>query len=355
MKHIVCIIDGTWQTPTNVSATENFSNAYSLNWMLDNRSDDGSEQVVFYFSGLGSDKKSQPYTAGAFARGIDHQIAEVYINIASNFRSGPAGDDPDRIYIFGFSRGAVAARAVAGMISSCGLLRPSRMDQYPAVWRAFVANSPIPPGLARFCHSDVAIDFVGVFDTVFGDYRMSSQFSDLKFPNLDLPARVRTGVHILALDETRMFFSPMLWEGHNAETQHLEQIWMPGVHSDVGGVYGSRFLGVRALKAMLDRVSAYTPLKFNKASVAVHDALLSDGITKPEVNDELAGRWRYLPRRRRKASARFSNQYLHELAEKMDGFELPIRGRRRTYDYSRFCQTYRPETFRNWTGPIAWW
>ena len=53
----------------------------------------------------------------------------------------------------------------------------------------------------------------------------------------------------------------MTWDQRSPE-QHLEQIWMPGVHSDIGGVYPESTLGDLSLLTMIDRVKAHTELNF---------------------------------------------------------------------------------------------
>ncbi len=50
-------------------------------------------------------------------RGINRQIRRVYGFIASRYRPG------DRIFLFGYSRGAYAVRSLAGVIDQVGLLR----------------------------------------------------------------------------------------------------------------------------------------------------------------------------------------------------------------------------------------
>ncbi len=50
-------------------------------------------------------------------RGINRQIRRVYGLLASRYRPG------DRIWLFGYSRGAYAVRALAGLIDRVGLLR----------------------------------------------------------------------------------------------------------------------------------------------------------------------------------------------------------------------------------------
>jgi hypothetical protein len=53
----------------------------------------------------------------------------------------------------------------------------------------------------------------------------------------------------------------MTWD-HKSDEQHLEQIWMPGVHSDIGGVYPEGTLGDLSLITMIDRVKTHTKLQF---------------------------------------------------------------------------------------------
>ena len=353
MKHIVCVIDGTWQTATVKKTDNNFSNAYNLNWMLDNRTDDGSDQVVFYFSGLGTDEKSQPYTAGAFARGLDHQIAEAYINIASNYRRSPNGDIPDKIYLFGFSRGSVAARAIAGMISHCGLLHPSRMNLYDDVYAAFINGEPISGELRNYVYGGVAVEFVGVFDTVFGDYSMSRRFNELEFPDLDLPEAVKVGVHILSIDESRKFFAPMLWD-RCGPGQVLEQIWMPGVHSDIGGVYANRYIGLRALRSMIDRIQAYTQLRFSKELLNNVDTIMAAPDSTPHINNELILPWQFLPKITRRVSSSAQYQYLHPVVSELSGYTMAVRRSEQRYDIKRFLGQSDLPFFYDWHAMPRW-
>lgn len=355
MKHIVCVIDGTWQTPTSRKASENFSNAYALNWMLDTRTDAGEDQVVLYFSGLGSDRRSQPYTEGAFARGLDHQIAEAYINIASNYRANPLGGAADKIYIFGFSRGAVAARAIAGMIAQCGLLRPTRMNHYQDIWEHFTKGTPLSQSIQKFCHSSVPIEFVGVFDTVFGDYRMAAKFNDLTFPNLMLPSLIKVGVHILAIDERRLFFTPMLWSGKTQDSQALEQIWMPGVHSDIGGVYGANYFGIIALRTMIDRVTAHTDLRFVKVLVDHLDSTMLSENALPQINNELVFPWCFLPKVQRRHTQAATHQYLHPIVTEVSGFQMQIRKTARArYSTGNFATGDTVPVFTEWHSVERW-
>src|SRR4051794_27643487 len=68
----------------------------------------GVPQITFYFSGVGA---RRDISSTATGRGFDEIIIEAFINLASNYMEG------DSIYLFGFSRGAAAARAFSGILS----------------------------------------------------------------------------------------------------------------------------------------------------------------------------------------------------------------------------------------------
>ncbi|OIQ43186.1 MAG: hypothetical protein BM560_03145 [Roseobacter sp. MedPE-SWde] len=65
----------------------------------------------------------------AFGRGLENDVLGAYSFLCKNYRDGlGAGHHGrDRIYIFGFSRGAYAARVLAGFIYNFGLLKPERL------------------------------------------------------------------------------------------------------------------------------------------------------------------------------------------------------------------------------------
>jgi hypothetical protein len=83
---------------------------------------------------------------------------------------------------------------------------------------------------------------------------------------------VRHGFHALAIDEMRRPFNPTLWtlrtdkeQAKDAEqAPNVEQMWFPGVHSNVGGGYDSSGLSDLALAWMIARVGEKTGLEFNE-------------------------------------------------------------------------------------------
>ena len=47
----------------------------------------------------------------------------------------------DKIYCFGFSRGAFTARAIAGMITDFGVIKPSSMQHFASLFAAYKTNT----------------------------------------------------------------------------------------------------------------------------------------------------------------------------------------------------------------------
>ena len=86
------------------------------------------QQHIYYQPGLGTRAGpgfSLPVTnwvariAGlAFGYGIRDDIRDAYVFIMNNWRPG------DRLYLFGFSRGAYTVRALAGLIHMYGIAMP---------------------------------------------------------------------------------------------------------------------------------------------------------------------------------------------------------------------------------------
>src|ERR1041384_3487683 len=61
--------------------------------------------------------------------GIKESVRGMYEALAEHH-----SDAQDRIYLFGFSRGAFAVRALAGLIYRCGLPQPGTRPDFDHVW-----------------------------------------------------------------------------------------------------------------------------------------------------------------------------------------------------------------------------
>ena len=200
-------------------------------------------------------------SAGATGRGIHKNILDGYRYIVQNYAAN------DKIFLFGFSRGAYTVRALSGLINNCGILKRPDARLISEAWKIYKSPSAKnePKGEAaklfyrNHCHLSKKVHFIGVWDTVgalgipfslMGLLDRHDEFYDTKMgPNISI-AR-----HALAIDEQREDFEPTVWTPRPGVS--LKQVWFAGVHTDVGGSYPpDKNTGIRAsdtpLKWMLD-------------------------------------------------------------------------------------------------------
>ena len=175
-------------------------------------------------------------------RGINRQIRRAYGFIASRYHPG------DRIFLFGYSRGAYGVRSLAGIIDRVGLLRSEHatVRNIRQAYRHYELSpdSEVADTFAReYCHPNVEIEMIGVWDTVKSlgiRFPILWRYSHVKhaFHNHLLGDSVRHGFHALALDETRDAYAPVMWEQRPDWRGVLEQMWFRGSHGDIGGHLG---------------------------------------------------------------------------------------------------------------------
>jgi uncharacterized protein (DUF2235 family) len=221
---------------------------------------------------LGIVGRIQTAWEGITGTGIGDNILEAYTEVARQYRPG------DRIYIIGFSRGAYTARATAGAIRACGVLKPSNLRYAPALISLYRARHrrghgramgvPIRP---EFVWQPVPIEMLGVFDTVasLGAPLWGWWFNPRGVRNRALNTNpvlnCRHIYHAMAMDERRATFFPTLfWRPKDKDkptadgwTETLEQVWFRGAHADVGGGYAETGLSDITLGWMLDRAARH--------------------------------------------------------------------------------------------------
>ncbi|MEO1779141.1 MAG: DUF2235 domain-containing protein [Pseudomonadota bacterium] len=232
----VIIIDGTMSTLEPGEETNAGLTAKLLHEM-------GAGVSVYYEPGL---QWSHWRRAGdvIFGRGINRQIRRAYGYLASRYRPG------DQIYLFGYSRGAYAARSLAGVIDRVGLLRAEHATErnVRTIYRHYECT-PDSAAAQTFasatCHDTVEIEMIGVWDTVKSLglnmpvlWRLSAPRH--AFHNHHLGKSVKRGFHALARNETRVAYAPVMWETTDAWDGDLVQMWFRGTHGDVGGQLAHR-------------------------------------------------------------------------------------------------------------------
>ncbi len=299
MKRIVICMDGTWQSlrqdnPTNIGLIARSVAHKETVYGADGNIAGYIPQTVIYTQGVGSNIGALTKLTfgswllglinrtfgGALGEGLEDGILDTYLRLCFNYEEG------DEIYIFGFSRGAFAARRLAGVINNSGIISRRHVNK---AWEAFQLYHDAPgenatqeqllehaartlkfrqehgkggrnPDGTRYTiDTPPQITYLGVFDTVM--QRGAAQVLDSMFPklrrryrfkNLRMCPNVLSARHAMAVDESRLGFPPTPWEGleeSNAVAQRREgaeqgyayyqQRWFIGTHGDVGGGDGS--------------------------------------------------------------------------------------------------------------------
>ena len=257
-KRLVVCCDGTWNFPDQQSPT----NVTKVALAVAPEDHTGGEQRVFYHRGVGTGRWER-LRGGASGLGVSRDVRDTYRFIVQNYEPG------DELFFFGFSRGAFTARSTAGFVRNAGILRPDyvdRVDEAYALYRSRT-DTKTPRGreatLFRRSYSyETRIRFIGVWDTVgalgipVDGFNLATLFNRrFMFHNTDLSTSVDSAYHALAIDEQRRPFKPTLWNQQNdaPKSQVVQQVWFPGVHSDLGGGYTDHALSDVALLWMVDR------------------------------------------------------------------------------------------------------
>ena len=287
-KNIIICSDGTGNTAIKDRGTNVFKmfEAIDLNGHRVDPSLD--PQVAFYDDGVGTETfLPLKLLGGAFGFGLAKNVRNLYMDLVRIYDPGDAATPADRIYLFGFSRGAFTVRTLAGLIAKCGVLDRDKLPTTDALraavrkaystyrrsyrtWLGTVLHlilvrsrlrRPDADTVADFkqAHSlpgEVRIRFIGVWDTVDavgGPFHTSdvvnALFHRFKFPDRILSDKVDQAVHALSIDEARAAFAPVLWEAK----PNVEQVWFAGVHSNVGGGYPKQGMSLVTLDWMMQK------------------------------------------------------------------------------------------------------
>ena len=240
-------------------------------------------QVAYYHPGVGT--LGDPTKTGmarkwsvikglAFGEGFQDNVLDAYRYLMQHY----AADD--KVYLFGFSRGAYTARALAGLLHGYGLLCRGNESHIPYAWQMYTekvatqkelnAHTIVPDTTFRdtFSHRDFSIHFIGLWDTVSSVGWITTP---LRLLDMAQNSTIQRGRHAVSIDERRCFYQDNLWGKPIAvdvpvvlrgkpgaasilAQQDLLQVWFSGVHSDVGGSYPQLESGLAniTLKWMID-------------------------------------------------------------------------------------------------------
>jgi hypothetical protein len=283
-KNIVICSDGTGNSAVKDRGTNVFKifesidlNGHRFNPKLD-------PQVPIYDDGVGTeDFRPLKIFAGMTGWGLSRNVKQLYKELCRIYDPG------DKIFLFGFSRGAFTVRTLAGFIIKCGIIDARNQPTADAfdecvnkAYRAYrscyrtvlmrllrgeASDAATEEFKAKFCRSQQSkIHFIGVWDTV-DAVGMPFHVSDLinaviyrfKFPNQRLSEHVDHAYHALAVDDDRHSFHPLLWDQRIPSANHfqkIEQVWFAGAHSNVGGGYPKQGMSLTALHWLMAKAES---------------------------------------------------------------------------------------------------
>lgn len=337
MRNLVVLSDGTG----NSASALNKTNVWRLYEALDLS---GSDQIATFGDGVGTSQLKFLRLLGlALGIGVKKNTLQLYKFLCRSY------EDDDRIWCFGFSRGAFTVRTLAGLIQHQGLVSfrsEEELDRAAlAAYRAYrktAFSTWLPWVVAGRWLRDFAIrlwtrsvgartwdeirqetfergrhlipiEFLGVWDTVVAYGLPVDELTQavdkwvwpMTFRDRSLLINVNCARHALSIDDERRTFFPIPWseqEEREARARiptlpadRLLQVWFAGVHANVGGGYPDDSLSYVPLCWMIEQASD-KGLIFRKEIVAVQDGLASAAGRLYDSRSGFGMFYRYQPR-----------------------------------------------------------
>lgn len=303
-KHVI-FFDGT----ANAEASDtNIKKLHSL-ISLQNKKDIGT----IYIEGVGANGKLVGMATGW---GIGHRVRLAYEYLLQNYKV------KDRIYIFGFSRGAYSARILSSLLYYGGLptkksskeeakmIAEKIYDAYKGKMtkkeRKLVIKDTVQKNNFPKLHS-TNVHFLGLWDTVeaLGRPDYKENYLEVNERYGDQLCNVNKAAHALALDDNRArIFTPILltrnylledcdrtlegeyWKPSKVNiikrlNNTVEEVWFTGAHFDVGGGYPNSLLGGVSLNWMMKQIKNVDKSLLPKRAMVRYDA--SEPVHDPEA------------------------------------------------------------------------
>eukprot|EP01035_Chromulina_nebulosa_P024132 gene24132-31359_t len=284
-NNIFILCDGTANghiSYTNIRRLYDILNASAVN-------SDVVKNHISYIEGIGLGEGVLFPNVGnlLLANDIYSKVNKAYAIICKSFAND--SDVENRIWMFGFSRGAYIARVLSEIIYRCGVIKRelTHPDVFDALsqqaYKIFVQDEFSCKDEAMLFYESFSVRnsrkksvfFLGLWDTVgavgIPKYRPGYGFeysSLLKYQRV--PPPVRHVYHAIATHECLMPFevmhaipshpsnefgsSPHSHPAPQITNQIVEEKWFPGYHLDIGGFCGDQPIPNATLNWMLDRM-----------------------------------------------------------------------------------------------------
>lgn len=246
IRNLVVFFDGTWNKPDNTG--EELEAATNVQKMSMAIASLNGGQRQHYEEGVGTG--FQEYLAGGvIGAGITDRLLKGYSFLQEMYSDSDYNKEDNRVFIFGFSRGAYIARLLSNLIDWSGIPTDSKDCETGMASFLDGENASTLKDSGRFFN--IPIEMVGVWDTV--KTALINDYNDTM-----LPQAVVSGYHAMAIDEKRFTFPVLRWSNIDSR---MNEMWFAGVHSDVGGGYSQSGLSNIALRWMIEKARSHG-LKF---------------------------------------------------------------------------------------------
>lgn len=279
-KNIVVCCDGT-DNKLTINENTNVIHLYSCL-----AKDNG--QLCYYYPGVGTIapngirnslvRKWHLVMDKVFATSLEENVKNAYIYLMDHYEDG------DKIYLFGFSRGAYTVRMLSGLIEMFGLLYKGNIGHLRHVFEVYSKGDKMFPVAntfkSRFSRK-IKIHFIGIWDTVVAAGGLIKFYKNFPYSSsLGIATTVR---HALAIDERRKHY-----DYYPVSSKHVncKEVFFAGVHSDVGGSYQEEGLSKIALEWMLGE-AAENGLKLVKNKVDYYVYGLKSNYQVPDCTKQI--------------------------------------------------------------------
>jgi len=282
-KKLIVFMDGTMN---NASSYTNVSKLYNLTILQDRTNVNAA-----YVTGVGN--RGIGLMTGL---GIGKTVREAYLFLSKNYHP----ERNDEIYIFGFSRGAYAARILAGLIHVAGITDLSNIpkeDQFKYIKKVYLAyrgdqtiynRRKDIKAITGKTPESVPIEFMGLWDTVeaLGVPNFKENYNVPNKNYIDQLCNIKRASQALSINDDRAtIFTPKLLskkyltdrcEKPVKISEVVNEVWFAGAHSDVGGGYGDTEIDGVTLNWMINEIKPYgilpeTANVFEDPNGAIHD------------------------------------------------------------------------------------
>jgi uncharacterized protein (DUF2235 family) len=294
-KNIIIFSDGT----SNTKSTN--TNVYQFYKALTNH----PLNQCFYDPGVGS--FNGDILGKAFGTGLSHNIKQCYDFIVSHY------EPDDRLFLFGFSRGAYTVRSLASMLLIVGLVEKNskklgnkgpkhHKKQVLSIAQKYgriaydVYRSNKTPAFRIALEAlkkrqeirECPVFALGVWDTVGAiglpnSNRDHDAYGEHYYHQPSLPRNIAHAYHALSIDDERREFFPVLFNKRPRNTKTIKEVWFSGMHSDVGGGYKQKMsdphakeLSNTALNWMADQIEPLLPLDRSKFESGIPTGFMHD-------------------------------------------------------------------------------